>query len=487
MNTSPKDSRTSDSSLFSNPRNQILLLILLSGFLFRVFVLGVLDGSNLSIVDETHYDEIAVHLTKTGNYGTDKEELISIRPPLYPYFLSKIYSIAGCPNYTAVRCCQIIISLATVLCVYGTARETGFLSRNSSLIAAGIFALYPSLVIQNFFILTETLFTFFLVLVLWTSLRFLRTGSLWAIAFCGILIALGSLTRSILWLSPIPLALFILFIPNKNPVFSWKRRTSAAFLLLLCAGLTMTPWILRNTNLQKTFTAIDCMSGRNLMMGNYENTPLYRAWDAISILPPNDWYTILKKDWSEKNTGSFDALSQGMKDREAGKYAKEFIKSHPTLTLQRTVMKSLCFWQLERSIPSGVQQGFWGLDRFSGTAGKILFLVTTVLVMFPFVLLFQCAIWGFFAVFSSKNIHAIALLLAVTLYFWVLHSIAFAHERYHLPLVPILILFAVYLFQNRQNALFHFQKSAYLIFPLFLSLLFIVFWGLEIYWSVKFI
>ena len=48
--------------------------------------------------------------------------------------------------------------------------------------------------------------------------------------------------------------------------------------------LTLSPWIYRNTTLQKTFTVVDVMGGRNAMMGNYEHTPLERNWDTIGIV-----------------------------------------------------------------------------------------------------------------------------------------------------------------------------------------------------------
>ena len=250
---------------------------------------------------------------------------------------------------------------------------------------------------QNFFVLTETFFTFWLVLVLWSAVRFLRTGSIYAACFCGAFIALGALTRSILWLSPFPLALFILFCPNESPAFTWKRRVAAALALLVFAGVGMAPWMIRNTRIQKTFVAIDCMSGRNLMMGNYEYTPLYRAWDAISMAPPHDWYTVLKEDYTQKNSGPlFDIHSQGQKDRMAGEYAKNYMKSHPLQTLERTGMKALCFWQLERSVPAGIQRGYWGLYRL-GEKQRTVFLTVAGVVVFLFILVFQLAILGVFS------------------------------------------------------------------------------------------
>ena len=340
---------------------------------------------------------------------------------------------------------------------------------------------------QNFFVLTETFFTFWLVLVLWSAVRFLRTGSIYASCFCGAFIALGALTRSILWLSPFPLALFILFWPNESPVFTWKRRLAGALALLVFAGVVMAPWMIRNTRIQKTFVAIDCMSGRNLMMGNYEYTPLYRAWDAISMEPPKDWYTVLRNDYTQKNSGPvFSIHSQGQKDRMAGEYAKNYMKSHPALTLERTGMKALCFWQLERSIPAGIQRGFWGLDRLGETPRKTVFLVVTCVVILPFVLIFQLALLGIFSSeFSGKMLPTVAILLAVLLYFWALHSLVFAHERYHLPLIPILALFAAGLFQNPQTAWARFRKSPFRWVPaILLSAAFLVFWCLEAYWAL---
>lgn len=465
----------------------ILVSILLVGLLLRLGIMAVMDGSELQIVDEAHYDELAVHLVETGDFGSETEPYVSIRPPLYPWLISEIYRVFGIQNYTAVRVIQILISLVTVLCVYGLARECGFLSRNASLAAAGIFCFYPSLVMQNFFILTETFFTFWLVLVLWSALRFLRTGSIYAACFCGAFIALGALTRSILWLSPFPLALFILFCPNQSSVFTWKHRLAGALALLVFAGVGMAPWMIRNTRLQKTFVAIDCMSGRNLMMGNYEFTPLYRAWDAISMVPPKDWYTILQKDYTQKNPGtSFNAQTQGQKDSLAGEYAKNYMKSHPVQTLERTGMKALCFWQLERSIPAGIQRGFWGVDRLGESSRKTLFLVSTCLVTFPFALIFLLAIFGIFSQeFSTKTIPQIALLLAVLLYFWALHSLAFAHERYHLPLVPILTLFAVSSLYNIRTARLCFCKTPPRWIPaIALSITFLTFWCFEVCWAL---
>lgn len=477
-----------------------LVWILLAGLALRLGIWLVFCGEKLQIVDEIHYDDLAAELAQSGDFINPAEGFISIRPPLYPWLVSEIYHFAGLRNYAAVRGVQIFLSLLTAVFVFGLARELNEITARSALWAAAVFCFYPSLVIQNFFLLTETFFTFWLVLVLWTALRFLRTGSLYAAGFCGIFIAFGALTRSILWLSPLPLALFFLFCPISasvrtsapdlplKPIFSWKRRMAGALLLLLFAGVGMAPWIIRNTKIQRTFTPIDCMSGRNLMMGNYEFTPLYRAWDAISMEPPRDWYSVLSRELAEQKKISLTPQTQGQKDHWASWYAKRYVCQHPFQTIQRDGMKALCFWQLERSIPSGALQGFWGFDRIpAGVPRKAAFTGLTICVLLPYVLLFGLAVLGVFSFpYHHSNLPGAAFLLAVLLYFWFLHSLAFAHERYHLPLVPILILFAVWFAGNWSSALSRLRQNPVRYLPAALMLTaFVVFWSCEIYWAAS--
>ncbi len=470
-----------------------LTWILVLGLLLRFVILAIFEGETLKIVDEIHYNALAVELAKTGNYAAPWAGLVSIRPPFYPWALSKIYGVFGWEDYTVVRVFQIFLSLLTTLAVYGFVRELGgFLSRRGALWTAALFCFYPSLVVENYLLLTETFFTFWLVLVLWTAARFLRTGSLYAASLCGVFIALGALTRSILWLSPIPLAVFLVIFTSRKFTrdvhFTWKRRATATLLLLFFSGVGMAPWMVRNTRVQKTFTPIDCMSGRNLMMGNYEFTPFYRAWDAISIQPPQDWYTVLKKSFCSETGRDFNPLTQGEKDRLASAYAKKFIQENPGLTLKRDLMKALCFWQLERSTIAGATQGFWGFDKIPpGTPRQVSLAMLAVIILLPYVSIFTLATLGACILrYRSSFLPSIALMLAVALYFWMLHALVFAHERYHLPLIPILIIFAVYAVENfRPTQEYLRQNSRRLtVFGVIIAI-FIVFWTFEILWAIN--
>src|SRR5690606_37700273 len=119
---------------------------------------------------------------------------------------------------------------------------------------------------------------------------------------------------------------------------------------------TIAPWPYRNTTLQKTLTFIDVMGGRNVMMGNYEYTPLERSWATIDIARgQQSWNPVLAAE-----TPGYSQLTQGQIDKLAMKRGVRYFFAHPTVSLQRCVVKFFNFWQLERTIVAGASQGLFG-------------------------------------------------------------------------------------------------------------------------------
>jgi hypothetical protein len=204
---------------------------------------------------------------------------------------------------------------------------------------------------------------------------------------------------------------------------------SAAPLMLGCA-LTLAPWTVRNTLLQQTFTTVDVMGGRNVMMGNYEFTPVYRPWAAIEIQGDKAWHSVLSRA-----NGGLAGKTQGQIDKLAMKYAFGYMADHPSQTANRSAAKLLHFWQLERELIAGAKQGIWGP------------------VSTPTVVALAAAIMGTYAVTILLGIFGAALvpprswsmhatLLLLVAFVTALHCVAFAHSRYHLPLMPIVMIYA---------------------------------------------
>jgi hypothetical protein len=257
--------------------------------------------------------------------------------------------------------------------------------------------------------------------------RYFASRSPLTLAMAGVVLALGALTRSALWLFP-PFAALLVIAFSRDRTF-FGRIVSAAPLLLGFA-LTLAPWTVRNTLLQQTFTTVDVMGGRNVMMGNYEFTPAYRPWAAIEMEGDKAWYSVLSRAH-----GGLAGNTQGQLDKLAMKYAFGYMMDHPGQTASRSAAKLLHFWQLERELIAGAKQGIWG--PFSTPAVVAL----AAAIMGAYAVTMLLGIFGAALVRpKSWPMHATMLLLVA--FVTALHCVAFAHSRYHLPLMPIVMIYA---------------------------------------------
>ncbi len=398
--------------------------ILLIAVVLRLGVWFWLGSLPIEIHDEKDYHALAVSLAERGEFGFREGTPSSIRPPLYPFFVAAIYRTCGVGNFAAVRLVQAVISLGGVLLVYHLG--TIIWNRRVGLTAAAISAVYPALLGANHLLLTEVIFTFLLLASVWAIVRGLQTERLVYWITAGGLIGLAALTRSILWLFPLTVGVFLLCA---YPV-AWWRRLLAVVCLAASTAVVLAPWAIRNTRLQETFTTVDVMSGRNLMMGNYEYTPLYRAWDAISVSGEENWLHVLRQSHPEVSEST-----QGQIDKLALRYALDYMAEHPGLTLLRSTIKFFNFWQLERELVAGAGAGFFGdVSRWE-------LLIWTAVIFGTYAMVFLTGMFGMWLA-GPVNGRIHALLILTMAHLCGLHTLTFGHSRYHLPLIPILMLFA---------------------------------------------
>lgn len=401
-----------------------LTRIVLAGALARLVLWFWFQGEPLRIADALDYNELAESLVASGQFATARGEVTSIRPPLYPAMLAAIYSVAGVGPFQVVRAVQCLLALATVPLVYRLGAD--LYDRRTGLWAAGFFCFYPSLLAHNFLLLTETLFTFWLALACCALVRAFRSGRLGWVTLAGMALGLGALTRSILWLAPPLVAIYLLGFWQ----VSWSRRMAGTAMVLLIPLALVAPWSIRNTRLQRTFVAVDVMGGRNAMMGNYEYTPMRRAWDAISVEGDGAWYRVLSRAHPEMR-----GMTQGQIDKLALRHGIDFVKRHPGLTVRRDAMKFLAFWQLERSIVAGLGRGWFGAPPVP------VVLAVTAMIFGSYALAMVAGIFGAVLV-PPKNRAAGGILLCTIGFVSGIHTLVFGHERYHLPLMPLILVFA---------------------------------------------
>jgi 4-amino-4-deoxy-L-arabinose transferase-like glycosyltransferase len=400
-----------------------LLLILVAGAVVRLALWMWFQDRPIEIFDERDYNQLAVNLAVHGEFAFSPGHPTSLRPPLYPALVAGMYRIFGLESFQAVRLFQAALSLVNVLLLYRLGLD--LFSRKVGLWLAALYCFYPSLLGYNNLLLTEVLFTFLVCATCFLVIRSLQRDSLVPLALAGLSLGLAALTRSVMWLFPPVMCVFLLLV--------WKgglaRRLGATVILLTAFVAVVAPWAIRNSRLQRTFIAIDTMGGRNFMMGNYRYTPLYRSWNAIALDGEESWYYEVSMTYppSERET-------QGHVDKLALRQGLTFVKANPGLTLQRDIIKFWDFWGLERELVAGAARGYFG------PVSRPTIVVLTVLIFgsYAFALLF-----GVFGVMlappSDRRAHWF--LLLVMAFICGMHTLVFAHSRYHLPLMPLILVY----------------------------------------------
>jgi len=438
----------------------VLLSVLGAGFILRIVFLIETAGTELKIVDEQHYFELASSLLAGWGFAWGPDEPTSIRPPLYPGFLALVWMVVGEKSLVAIRAFQVVVSLVNVVLLYQLGKR--IFSSRVALVAATIFCFYPSIVAFNFLVLTEVLFTCLLTAFLLAYVTFIQTGRGTMAFWSGLILGLAALTRSIVW--PFPLVLCPLAFLTLPGTKAARLRLSG--ILFLGFLVVITPWAVRNTHLQGVPTIVNSMGGITLFMGNYEYTPMNRAWDPITLHGALSIYSKMKKERPESVN-----WTEGQKEQWAKQQAVTYMLEHPGLTIKRSLIKFANFWGLERTIPAGFRAGLYHPPAWFAMAMTLL-----VPIIYAWVMILACfgLFWG---LPKERRAHWIFVLLILVVSG--LHSIVFGHSRYHLPLMPIFILYA-------SSALVHhpwsrlrdgFFKAAG---PVFACLVLFIVWGREI-------
>ena len=193
-------------------------------------------------------------------------------------------------------------------------------------------------------------------------------------------------------------------------------------------ALVVGPWAIRNTRLQGVVEVIDTMGGINLRMGNYEYTPDDRMWDAVSLTGDKNWVYGIGEAFPDR------LPTEGEKDKWAQHKAIEYMRAHPGTTLRRSLIKFADFWGLEREFIAGVEQGLFTPPAWIATLVSLLVVAAlhaTVAIL---------GVAGFWLAPPEWRAHVATLLPVLAIVG--IHTIVFGHSRYHLPLVPILAIYA---------------------------------------------
>ena len=161
------------------------------------------------------------------------------RPPGYPIVLSLL--INGPPTaklIEKIQLFQMLVSTLTLIIAFFFFRF--YLPPLPGGAAALLMALSPHLIIFNSYILTETLFCFFLVLIGFLICKYVRQPSVWFSILLGSMMGIATLIRLSLQFFPIVMAIIV--------IIHYGRHTGPklAFAIMLGFIITLSPWYTRN-------------------------------------------------------------------------------------------------------------------------------------------------------------------------------------------------------------------------------------------------
>ncbi len=221
----------------------IFLIALASGFFWNQKIFGQPATS-----DQSFYDQVAQNILGGSGftyYGRDAGV-----EPFYPLFLAGIYKVFG-HNYDTVRIIQIFLFAFLVVFIYLIADLCGLVADKRGLIKNNLafwstiaVALFPGLAIEAGNAATEILFTFLLIVSVFTFYQAsLKNSNLWLFS-AGIFLALSAMTKSIVQFFIVLAALNVLFIYYQRALF--KKGTLKAAILLLAFLAALSPWYLYN-------------------------------------------------------------------------------------------------------------------------------------------------------------------------------------------------------------------------------------------------
>lgn len=304
-------------------------------------IVGGWDDPPHAKTDAVEYHLLAQNI-KNGigfRYGADHPPTC-FRPPLYPYFLAGVYQIFG-ESYFAARMVQFVLSSAACLFLWHlTLLLTG--EPKTAFFALTLSIFNPSLFYHSGFLLTESIFLFFLILTCWACAGLRKKRGLRHVAFCGLSLALLCLSRSnAVFLLPF-LFFWCLGIFPKSVALKVYMGLMSFFLLFV------SPWLIRNYTQLGKWTFISCNGGMNFWGANNpviltDQATNYGAWKGgivydVSHLPGSE---SLTQEWTAKD---FDPFTL---EETSWRLASNYLSQHPSDIPLLIKNKFQRFWSIQ--------------------------------------------------------------------------------------------------------------------------------------------
>ncbi|MFA5339151.1 MAG: glycosyltransferase family 39 protein [Candidatus Omnitrophota bacterium] len=301
----------------------IALAIFAIALLPRLYV--ALSDRQVFTPDSIYYNGLAGNILEGKGFSVGGKPT-TFKEPFYPFFLAAVYHIFG-NNYAAVKVIQAIIGALTCVIIFMIARR--LFDAKTAVLGALIGCFYPAFIRTTELMITELLYTFLLISIIFFLLRYIQGGGYGNLAFCGAALGIASLTRSVIVLLPV----FILLLAGKiflSQARSVKKYIISAAILLAFFILPIAPWTVRNWKVAHRFIPISTTMGIGL----------YSSY----VPKEGKLYGFIASDEVVEKSRSLG--SEAAQSDFLAKEALKYIKNNPLRVLKLEVLKTVYFWSV---------------------------------------------------------------------------------------------------------------------------------------------
>lgn len=326
------------------------------------------------------------------------------RPPGYPVMLATIYRLVGFPNrLAAARVAQSLLGALVAPLTALIAIRLGLETRGAAFAGAAV-ALYPYFWVLPAGLASENLFIPLVLVTLLAFLSYSRRKSGWLVIVAAAAMAATTLTRVVM-LAFVPIAAWWIYRAA-------HRRIMLVLVFLGTYLVLVTPWAVHNSTVLERPSFVDGSLGYNLFVGYHPDGDGGFAVEQ-AVIP-------------------LQFLDEAERDRWSLDHALRFIRQDPLQVPVRIARRWVYLWGFEDR-----ELIYFYTNGFFGALPKAALVLGYMILVLPFPFLVASSIPGFLKLRSERP-WILSLLLALgSPYLLVL-----ATARFHLPLVPMLSIYA---------------------------------------------
>jgi hypothetical protein len=293
---------------------KIFVTLVMAGILFRL-VLTLIAGNRVMTPWRVGGDaEFYINLASTVAQGmgfTYAHQPTAFRPPLYPIFLAGMMRVFGNTYLLATRLLQYAVGLATVGFCWRTA--TRIFGEDVGGMTLLIALYFPTLAVFPTEMMTECFATFLAAVFFWLVLDNSRLSERRTALYLGLIVGLATVLR-------FNMGIFGLLAAGMMVRSSGLRRALPnVALMVLLAGVIVSPWIVRNEIVFRGQVLFSTQGGYNALQGVLTPQGRVQPGDLDTLRKAGSW---LSGDLENNGPPRLKLPSEPELDRRAWKLAR---------------------------------------------------------------------------------------------------------------------------------------------------------------------